>query len=492
MRLLEILQDIEYEILQGEIDIEIKGFTNDSRKVIEKGVFVCIKGAMSDGHTYAQAVAQAGVSAVVVEDEITLPKGVTVIKVKDSRYALALMSAAYYGYPAKKLRIIGITGTKGKTTTAYIIRNILKNAGYKVGLIGTIEAIIGEKHIPAKNTSPESIVIQEYFKEMVEIGCEYVVMEVSSQGLKYHRTAGIPFEVGIFTNLAVDHIGENEHPDFEDYKYCKSLLFKQCKLGIGNIDDPYFKDMFKHATCKIQTIGLHEDAELRAKDIELTREQGSLGVSYRTEGLISLEAKVKVPGNFSVYNSLMAIAVCVYLGIEKNKIEQALQSAKAKGRVELIEVSDEYTLMIDYAHNAMSLGSLLKTLREYHPKRLVCMFGCGGNRSKTRRYEMGEIAGNLADFTIITSDNPRMEEPQAIIEDIKIGMKKTGGEYTEIADRKEAMKYAIVNGKPGDVIVFAGKGHEDYQEICGVKYDMDERVIIQEILDEIGQAKGKV
>jgi UDP-N-acetylmuramoyl-L-alanyl-D-glutamate--2,6-diaminopimelate ligase len=408
----------------------------------------------------------------------------TIIRVEDTRYALALMSAAYFGYPAQKLKVIGITGTKGKTTTTYMIRSILEAVGHKVGLIGTIEAIIGNEVIPAANTTPESYTLHEYFAKMLAAGCDCVVMEVSSQGLMLHRTAGIEFEIGIFTNLAKDHIGPNEHSDFEDYKRCKGLLFQQCRLGIGNVDDAYFADVFANATCKVETYGFSEKAMLRATNTELVSRPGYLGVAYHVSGLSEFDVEIDVPGKFSVYNSLTAIAVCRHFAVPVEKIQSALKEARVKGRIEMIPVSDSFTLMIDYAHNAMSLESLLVTLKEYQPKRLVCLFGCGGNRSKDRRFEMGEVSGRLADLTIITSDNPRFEEPQAIIDDIKTGIARTNGAYVEIADRKEAIRYAIFHGQPGDVIVLAGKGHEDYQEICGVKHPMDERVLIQEVLKE--------
>ena len=484
MRLSQLLERLEYEVVQGTEDIAITTLINDSRKVEPGSVFVCISGAVSDGHRFATEVADKGAAALIVEKEVEVPGDVTVIRVEDTRYALALMSAAYFGYPANKLKIIGITGTKGKTTTTYMIRSILEEVGRKVGLIGTIEAIIGEKHIPAANTTPESYTIQKYFAEMVEAGCDTVVMEVSSQGLMLNRTAGIPFEIGIFTNLGKDHIGPNEHADFEDYKRCKGLLFKQCELGIANGDDPWFEDVFKEATCKVETFGFEEKNDLRAVDTRLVSRPGYLGVAYHVAGLMDFDVEIDVPGTFSVYNSLTAIAVCRHFNVPSEKIQKALKVAKVKGRIEMVKVSDEFTLMIDYAHNAMSLESLLTTLKEYHPKRLVCLFGCGGNRSKTRRYEMGEVSGRLADLTIITSDNPRFEEPQEIIDDIKIGMKKTDGKYITICDRKEAIRYAIVNGQPGDVIVLAGKGHEDYQEIKGVKYAMDERDLIADILAE--------
>lgn len=485
MKLTQLLERLEYEVIQGNDKIEISTLINDSRKVGKGSAFVCISGAVVDGHDFISDVAAKGAAAVIVEKDVDAPGDMTVIRVPDTRYALALMSAAYFGYPADKMKIIGITGTKGKTTTTYMIKSILEGVGHKVGLIGTIEAVIGDETIPAANTTPESYTIHQYFAKMVEAGCDCVVMEVSSQGLMLHRTAGIPFEIGIFTNLGRDHIGPNEHADFEDYKRCKGLLFQQCRLGIANVDDRYYEDVFSNASCKTETYGFSEKADLRAIDTHLVSRPGYLGVAYHVTGLMDFDVEIDIPGKFSVYNSLTAIAVCRHFQVPAEQIKKALKVANVKGRIEMVRVSDDFTLMIDYAHNAMSLESLLTTLKEYEPARLVCLFGCGGNRSKDRRYEMGEVSGRLADLTIITSDNPRFEEPQAIIDDIKTGIGRTAGKYVEICDRKEAIRYAIENGQPGDVIVLAGKGHEDYQEIKGVKYPMDERVLIREILEEL-------
>lgn len=485
MKLTQMLERLEYEVAQGSADIEVTELVNDSRKAGPGCVFVCISGAVSDGHSYVEDVTAKGAAAVIVERPVEAPEGVTVIHVDDTRYALALMSAAYFGYPAEKLKVIGITGTKGKTTTTYMVKSILEGVGHKVGLIGTIEALIGDKSIPANNTTPESFTIHQYFAEMVKEGCDSVVMEVSSQGLMLHRTAGIEFEIGIFTNLGEDHIGPNEHKDFEDYKRCKGILFTQCRLGIANVDDQWYEDVFQNATCKVETFGFSETADLRATNVQHVSRPGYLGVNYHVSGLMDFDVEIDIPGEFSVYNSLTAIAVCRHFDVPEENIKKALKVAKVKGRIEMVKVSDDFAFMIDYAHNAMSLESLLCTLRDYHPKRIVTIFGCGGNRSRTRRFEMGEVAGNLSDFTIITSDNPRFEEPQDIINDIITGIKKTDGKYVDICDRKEAIRYAIEHGKEGDIIVLAGKGHETYQEIRGVKYDMDDRVLIKEVLEEL-------
>lgn len=483
-KLKDLLEHLDYQCLQGTTDKEITSVVYDSRKAEPGSLFLCIKGAVSDGHAYAKEVAEKGASVLVVQDAVEVPEDVTVIQVENSRYAMACISAAWFDHPAKKLKTIGITGTKGKTTTTYLVKSILENAGHKTGLIGTIETIIGEEHIPSANTTPESYLVQQYFAKMAEAGCDSVVMEVSSQGLMLHRTAGFTFDIGIFTNLEPDHIGPNEHKDFEDYLRCKALLFKQCKTGIFNADDQHLEQILEGHTCEVETFGFSEKANLRAENTRLVTGKGTLGIHYDVKGLMDFPVEIDLPGKFSVYNSLTAIAVCRHFNVTEENIQKALKQAKVKGRIEMVKVSDDFTLMIDYAHNAMSLESLLTTLKEYKPNRLVCLFGCGGNRSKLRRYEMGEVSGKLADLTIITSDNPRNEEPQEIINDIKVGIGKTDGKYVEIIDRKEAIAYAIHHGQPGDIVVLAGKGHEDYQEIKGKKYPMDERVLIQEILEE--------
>ena len=484
MKLVQLLERLEYTCLQGTTEQEITKVEADSRKAGEGSLFICIRGAVADGHAFVPAVVAQGTKAIVSEEPLQVPEDVTVILVKDTRYAMAVIAAAYYGYPGDELKVIGITGTKGKTTTTYMVKSILENAGYKVGLIGTIETIIGDTVIPSANTTPESLLVQKYFRQMLDAGCDCAVMEVSSQGLMLHRTAGFTFEIGIFTNIEPDHIGPNEHTSFEHYLECKKMLLRQCKVGIVNRDDEHFEQMVEGHTCKLETYGFSQEADLRAVDARLVTGKGTLGIAYQLEGLLHFPVEIDLPGKFSIYNSLTAIAICRHFQVSEENICKALKVAKVKGRIEMVKVSDEFTLMIDYAHNAMSLESLLTTLREYHPHRLVCLFGCGGNRSRDRRFEMGEVSGRLADLTIITSDNPRNEEPQEIIDDIKVGISKTKGNYVEIIDRKEAIAYAIHHGEPGDIVVLAGKGHEDYQEIKGKKYPMDERVLIQEILEE--------
>lgn len=482
MKIKQLMEELDYELLAGSVDTEITTLVYDSRKVTKGSVFVCISGSVRDAHEFIPEVVEKGAAAVIVEREVEILPHVTYLKVDDSRLALACMSAAFFDHPAKKLKTIGITGTKGKTTTTYMVKSILEAAGIKTGLIGTIESVIGEKKIPSANTTPESYRVQELFHEMVEAGMDAVVMEVSSQALMLHRVSGFVFDIGVFTNLEPDHIGTNEHKDFADYMHCKSLLFQQCRKGIFNGDSEHLEGILQGHTCDVETFGYGEKNDLIAENVELKKEHGALGVCYHVSGLMDFDVEVNVPGSFSVYNSLTAIAICHHFGVDTEKIRQALQHVSVKGRIEIVPVTKRYTLMIDYAHNAMSLESLLTTLREYEPGRLVCLFGCGGNRAKSRRYEMGEVSSRLADLTVVTSDNPRNEEPMDIINDILEGVHRADGAYVTIPDRKEAIAYCMEHAKDGDIIVLAGKGHEDYQEIKGVKHHMDERELIADII----------
>lgn len=481
-----LLEKLEFTCERGSLDRQVSAVVYDSRKIEEGCLFLCIEGANFDGHSAAAEAVKNGAKVLVVSKAVEIPAeaDVTVILVENTRYAMAHIAAAWFDHPAKKLTTIGITGTKGKTTTTYLVKSILENAGRKVGLVGTIEIIIGGEHIHALNTTPESYVLQEYFSRMVKAGCDTVVMEVSSQALMLHRTQGFVFDFGIFTNLEPDHIGPNEHTSFEDYMHCKGLLFRQCRVGIVNCDDEHWQKVTKGHTCTLETYGLSGQADLRAQDLAFTNHQGHLGVKFRVSGLLNMEAEISMPGRFSVYNAMTAIAICRHFQVSEENIQKALLAAKVRGRIEMVKVSDDFTLMIDYAHNAMALQSLLTTLKEYEHGRLVCIFGCGGNRSRDRRFEMGEVSGRLADFTIITSDNPRFEEPEAIIADIVTGIGRTDGRYISIVDRKEAIAYAVSHGQPGDIIVLAGKGHEDYQEIKGVKYHMDDRELVMDVVKE--------
>lgn len=489
-----LVDHFSYECICGDIQTEISGIAYNSGKVSPGCIFVCMTGLNSDGHSYAGEALEKGARVLVISKPVPLEErwrqDVTVLLVGDTRYALACLSAAFFQYPAKKLNTIGITGTKGKTTVSCLVKSMLEHSGRKTGLIGTIETVIGEEHIPAENTTPESYILQETLDKMVKAGCDTVVMEVSSQALKMHRTAGISFDYGVYTNLSQDHIGPGEHESFEEYLWCKSLLFKQCRVGIVNADDAFVNEIIKNRGCRLETYGITKRADIRAENLRLVKNPGELGVEFDITGSLNVKAKVPVPGVFSVYNALAAAAVCRHLLVSPEEMRESLLAARVRGRMEPVEVSEEFTLLIDYAHNAVSLKSLLHALREYEPERIVCVFGCGGNRSRLRRFEMGEVSGSLAEFTIITSDNPRFEDPQSIMDDIETGIRKTDGAYVKIGDRKEAIAYAIAGGRPGDLIVIAGKGHEAYQEIKGVKYPMDDRILIEEIIKELSCNSG--
>lgn len=484
MKLSSLLTQLKYNIVQGTKDVEIRKVTNDTRDVEPGDVFVCVKGYESDGHQYAGEAAARGASVIVISKEIVLQPDVTIVKVPDSRCALAVMSAACYGYPADSMKIIGITGTKGKTTTAWMIQRLMIAAGYKTGLIGTIQIDTGDRIYTNHNTTPESCQIQAYLKEMKDAGCDTVVMEVSSQGLKLQRTEGIFFEAGVFTNLGHDHIGPGEHADFEEYKQCKHLLFLKCRYGIGNADDPYCQEMFEGTNCRKITYGIENLADEKASCISQDVSEGYPGIRYRAEGVTDCMAELFMPGTFNIYNSLAAIVVLSLFGVSPEIMEREFPKIKVPGRMEPVKGLTDAAVFVDYAHNAMSLKSILKTVKEYDAGRIVVVFGCGGNRSRQRRFEMGETAGIYSDYTIITTDNPRYEEPEAVIQDIITGIRRTKGRYIAIAERREAIHYAVINHKPGDMIIIAGKGHETYQEIRGVRYDMDDRILAKEAIEE--------
>ena len=483
MLLKDLLEGLEYQAT-GSTEKEIADLVYDSRKVKPGCAFVCLCGANVDGHLYAKQAVEAGAVAVIAQHAVEV-EGVTVVLVADTRYALAVLSAAYFGHPAKDLRVVGLTGTKGKTTTSYMIRSILEDAGIKTGLIGTIGTVIGEKIIKTENTTPESYEVQRSLREMADEGCQAAVIEASSIGLRDHRVSGFTFAIGLFTNFSPDHIGGNEHKSLEEYRACKALLFRQCELGIVNMDDENWQAITEGHTCQLETYGFHEEAQLRAKEERLLSRPGYLGVHFELEGPYSFGVDVDIPGHFSVYNALAAIAVCRHFGVTEENIRRGLNAVRVKGRVEPVKVPGNDPLLIDYAHNAVSMESLLATLREYHPKRLVVVFGCGGNRSKDRRYSMGEIGGRMADLSIITADNSRFEKVEDIIADIRGSIEKTGGSFLEIPDRKEAITYSITHAEPGDMIAIIGKGHEDYQEINGVRYPFLDRAVVEEVVKNL-------
>ena len=465
MKLEKILNGIDYKLIKGNKDIDINDIKTDSRKVEDGDLFAAIVGFSVDGHDYIDKAIQGGAKAILVSKDIEVKQDVTVIKLSDVKKNMSKLSMNYFDYPHKKMKTIAITGTKGKTTTSFMIKKIIEESGHKCGVIGTTGVYIGKKYYKIMNTTPEVYDTLKYMSEMVKDKIEYCVMEVSSQALKYDRVNDIMFDYGIFTNLTQDHIGENEHDSMEDYISSKAKLFSQCNYGIFNLDDEHFYDMVTGGDCDIYTYGYNEKADLKAVKMDLVREDNFIGIDLSLDGLIKNHFKISTPGKFSAYNAMGAILTCHLLGIEDKYIKKALSNFSVKGRVEDVKVSDKFTLLIDYAHNGASTESVLSTIREYKPKRIVTIFGCGGNRSRDRRYEMGEMAGKYSDFCIITEDNNRFEEFDDIAKDILVGMKKTDCKYIMIADRKEAIRYAIENALEGDIIMLIGKGHEDYQII---------------------------
>ena len=466
---------------EGPEDVEISDVVIDSRKVRQGCLFVCLCGSSVDSHAFAEQAAHAGAAAIVAQKPVAHGRA-TLVTVEDTREALARLSASWFGHPAERMTVIGITGTKGKTTTSYMIRSILEAGGVKTGIIGTIGAVIGDTILATDNTTPGSYDVQRYLRMMADAGCRAAVLEASSIGLRDRRVDGFTFDYGLFTNFSPDHIGGKEHKDLAEYMACKSMLFRRCKTGIFNLDDPNWEGVAHGHTCAVETYGFSRNAELRASGEHLISRPGYLGAHFEMEGRMSCSVDVRIPGRFSVYNALAASAVCLHFGVGEEAVRKGLDTVKVKGRVEPVPVPGNYTLLIDYAHNALSMENILTTLREYRPHRLVCMFGAGGNRDRARRFEMGEVSGRLADLSVITEDNSRFEDVMDIIADIKTGMAKTDGAYVVIPDRRQAIKYCMENAQEGDVIVLAGKGHEDYQEIRGVKHHFDEREVIADVL----------
>ena len=488
MILKSILVGINDLKAKGDLDREIKGIESNSKNIKEDYVFVAIKGFETDGHKYISNAIENGAKTIVVEEgfdlkSISFPKDVTVILAKDTREFLAISASNFYGNPSKKLKLIGVTGTKGKTTTTFMIKEILEKAGKKVGLIGTIAIYInGEKLKDSDRTTPESLELQQLFSKMLEDGVEYVVMEVSSQSLKLHRVDSCEFDYVVFTNFSEDHISEKEHPNLEDYFESKLKLFKMCKKGFVNVDDLYVSkipSMFPES--EIVRYGIDNSGDFLAKDITITNSYVDFKakLSDRNERI-----KVDIPGRFTVYNALAAICICKRLGVDSETIKEALLNIKVPGRSEMVNNKLEIPIMIDYAHSPESLQNILKAVKSYTRGRVISVFGCGGDRDARKRPIMGEISGKIADYTIITSDNPRTEKPEVIVSEIEEGIKKTKGKYEVIVDRKEAIKKAIKMANKTDIIVLAGKGHEPYQEINGKKYDFDERIIVKEIIEK--------
>lgn len=478
MKLNRLLAEVSHDCDPETEEQEITGVAYDSRNVLPGNLFVCLRGGKADGHAFIPEAVRLGAAAVVVEEVPEYPVDSAVIQTSDTREALARISAAWFGYPAEQMVMVGVTGTKGKTTTAHMIKKILETAGHKVGMIGTIGAFIGDRKLPVKNTTPESYELHSLFAQMLKEGCGYVVMEVSSQGLKQKRTEGIRFDQAVFLNISHDHIGEGEHADFAEYLCCKKMLFSQTETAVVNIDDPRWGEVTSDAVNRI-SFSTRQKADFWGSHIEKIWKLGMPGTAFSISGKIEGDIVLNMPGRFNVENALAAIAVTSAFGVRISCMESALKNVSVKGRTQVLQsVAHFSTFLIDYAHNELSMESLLQTLKEYEPNRLICLFGGGGNKPKQRRYDMGMVAGKYADLTILTMDNPRYETLAAINEDIIKGLNVYGGKYLVIDDRQEAIHYLIDHCGKDDMVALIGKGHEEYQEIKGVKYHFSEAEIV--------------
>ena len=492
----KLLQGLDTRFLCGDPDTVIKAVDYDSRKTSGGSLFVCIRGYVTDGHRFIDKAIALNAAAILIEDDQDMysdeelidkarEKGIAVVSVFDTRLALAHVSAAFFSHPAEPLTMVGITGTKGKTTTTYMIRDIFEKANRSTGLIGTVANIIaGEEH-KADRTTPESYKLQEMLAEMAEKGQDSCVMEVSSQGLMLNRVYGCRFDVGAFTNLYHDHIGEHEHSDMDDYLKAKLLIFDQSDVGLINADSAAADRVIRYASarCPVYTYGIDKPCDVSASDLKTCRANNRIGTSFTMKSpWYNGEIFVAMPGKFNVYNALCAASAAGICGLPFEAVLEALSEVSVPGRLQAVPCDRGFTVLVDYAHNAASLENLLSTLREYCTGRLITLFGCGGDRAKSRRYEMGEVSGRLSDLTVITSDNPRSEDPAAIIADIMTGFSKTAGHSVIEPDRRTAIEKALSMAEKDDFVIIAGKGHEDYQIFKDRTIHFDDAEISAEIL----------
>ncbi len=482
MKLIGLIKNIPYTLIQGNVEVNIKNITNDSRKVEKDSLFVCIDGFESDGHDYVSQAIEKGAAALIVTKDVMVNSEITVIRVENARKALALASGKFYDYPSKKFALIGITGTNGKTSTVFLLDAILRKANKKTGIIGTIENRIIDTVVSTERTTPESVELQELFAKMVEHNVNKVIMEVSSHALDLDRVAGSYFDIGVFTNLSLDHL--EYHKTMENYRDAKKKLFEMCKTGVINIDDQAGRYILENSSCEAYiTYGCENDqATLNATNIinKITGTIFEVEINGRKETI-----ELQTPGKFSVYNALAAIATAIALKIPVDTIIEALKyNSRVRGRFETIESPEGYYAIVDYAHTPDGLENVLNTIRSFAEKRVITVFGCGGDRDRSKRPEMGRIAGEMSDFAIITSDNPRTEDPESILKEIEVGISPLKGEYIMIADREEAINKALSMAQNKDIVLIAGKGHEDYQIIGKTKIHFDDAEKVKEYINK--------
>lgn len=481
MKLQDILYGLHFETIKGKLEEDITDIAYDSRQAGPGMIFVCMVGAVTDGHHYAAGAYENGVRVFICERKLEIEHrdGVTILQVSDARAALAVLSENFFGHPARRVKLIGITGTKGKTSISFMLKSIFETAGKKVGIIGSTGCIYGDQKIKLPNTTPESYELHKMFYLMAEAGCEYIVLEATSQGFYLRRLVGVEFDVALFTNLSPDHISVIEHSSFEHYTQCKKMIFDQAKICFVNRDTEYFNGITAGVQCPIVTYGKGNENPYYASQIHCHLTDKKMAVDFLCHTPEwEKPIRVNIPGVFSAYNALAAVCVADYLGIDREAIKTGIYNTVVKGRMEPLDVPAPYTVLIDFAHNALSVVNLMETAKKYNPNRIVCVFGLEGNRAHIRRFDSGEILGHYADLTIVTSASPRTDDPDAIINDIVTGIERANGKYIAIRDRKEAIIYALDHAQPGDLLLLVGKGSVLYEEVMGENIHFDEREIV--------------
>ncbi|WP_018589251.1 UDP-N-acetylmuramoyl-L-alanyl-D-glutamate--2,6-diaminopimelate ligase [Terrisporobacter glycolicus] len=500
MKLFKLMEDVSFTSnlpLEKINEIEIKDISYNSRSCKEGFIFVALVGETVDGHKFAKNAYDNGARVFLLQKGmesskyvIELPNDTVKLFVEDTRISLSRISHNFFEKPSNSLKIIGVTGTKGKTTITNYIATVLNESGVNTGVVGTNGTFFNGTYEVTSNTTPESYELHRIFRKMLDNGVTCVSMEVSSGGIMQNRVEDVDFDVAIFSNLSPDHIGPKEHPTFEHYLQCKARLFKMAKHGIINVDDDYAKDVINAATCDVETFGIENEANLTANNIRYSKEIDSLGVSFDCNTKEeTFPCFICSPGTFSIYNALAVVAVCKYLDVKKEIMIDALKSAKVSGRVEVLPILPYATVIVDYAHNGVSLENILQTLKNYDHDRLICLFGSVGGRTEIRRKELGDVAARECDLAILTADNPDFEDPMNVINDIAESFEGSSCEVIKISDREEAIKYTIRNAKEGDMIVFAGKGHEKYQLINGEKLPFDEIAIAKDEAKKVIEEK---
>lgn len=457
-------------------ETEVSDIVYDSRKAKSSVLFVCLSGARADGHLYAKSAYEKGCRVFLCEKTVELPSDAQVIYCKDTRAALAKASCNFFSNPSREIAVIGITGTKGKTTVAHIVKQVLDKAGIMTGIIGTVGAGYGDVTLPTVNTTPESYELQKMFRQMADAGCKACAIEVSSLGLKAHRVDGTEFKIGVFTNLYPDHIGTNEHASFEEYAYWKKQLFPMCEKAIVNIDDAFSDEIISCCNGEVITYGYDEKADLRLLETEKVKVKNLLGVAFSYAYHDSIyKDLISLPGDINAVNALAAIAAAGIMGVKNTDLGESLRHVFVKGRGEVVETGRDFSIIIDYAHNGVSLMSIIETARAYEHNRIIALYGSVGGRTEIRRRELGLVSGKMCDLTIITSDDPDFEDPENIMNDIAAAVEEAGGKYVKIADRAKAIEYAVSIAEPHDIFIFAGKGHEQFMKVRGEKLPFSEK-----------------